>query len=161
MERRLKTTSLLWPYSFKPNVETIESFYYFEDPVNGTTSLLRPGFYGPTVVALTGFHCIIRKCTYVYVRFVFFFLLCTLRTPWANFSAAFPERVLQCSSLVITLRYSWRYPLKIAWLVIDACPLLVVFLLCPLASSDNNPLRNQFQHHISTHSYIEIHFVWC
>ena len=37
---------------------TIESFYYFEDPVNATTSLLRPGFYGPTVVALTGFHCI-------------------------------------------------------------------------------------------------------
>ena len=28
------------------------------DTVNATTSLLRPGFYGPTVVALTGFHCI-------------------------------------------------------------------------------------------------------
>ena len=52
-----KTTSLLRPYSFKPNVKTIESFYYFEDPVNATTSLLRPGFYGPTVVELTGFHC--------------------------------------------------------------------------------------------------------
>ena len=52
-----KTTSLLRPYSFKPNVKTIESFYYFEDPVNATTSLLRPGFYGPTVVALTGLHC--------------------------------------------------------------------------------------------------------
>ena len=52
-----KTTSLLRPYSFKPNVTTIESFSYFEDPVNATTSLLRPGFYGPTVVALTGFHC--------------------------------------------------------------------------------------------------------
>ena len=52
-----KTTSLLRPYSFKPNVTTIESFYYFEDPVNATTSLLRPGFYGPTVVTLTGFHC--------------------------------------------------------------------------------------------------------
>ena len=52
-----KTTSLLRPYSFKPNVKTIESFYYFEDPVNATTSLLRPGFYGPTVVTLTGFHC--------------------------------------------------------------------------------------------------------
>ena len=52
-----KTTSLLWPYSFKPNVKTIESFYYFEDPVNRTTSLLRPGFYGPKVVALKGFHC--------------------------------------------------------------------------------------------------------
>ena len=52
-----KTTSLLRPYSFKPNVKTIDSFYYFEDPVNATTSLLRPGFYGPTVVAFTGFHC--------------------------------------------------------------------------------------------------------
>ena len=51
-----KTTSLLRPYSFKPNVKTIESLYYFEDPVNATTLLLRPGFYGPTVVALTGFH---------------------------------------------------------------------------------------------------------
>ena len=56
-----KTTSLLRPYSFKPNVKTIESFYYFEDPVNATTSLLRPGFYGPTVVALTGFHCMLNK----------------------------------------------------------------------------------------------------
>ena len=53
-----KTTLLLWPYSFKPTVKIIESFYYLEDPVNGTTSLLRPGFYGPMVVALTGFHCI-------------------------------------------------------------------------------------------------------
>ena len=53
-----KTTSLLRPYSFKPNIKNIHSFYYFEDPVNATTSLLRPGFYGPTVVALTGFHCI-------------------------------------------------------------------------------------------------------
>ena len=33
-----KTTSLLRPYSFKPNVTTIESFYCFEDPVNATTS---------------------------------------------------------------------------------------------------------------------------
>ena len=54
-----KTTSLLRPYSFKPNVKTIESFYYFEDPVNATTSFLRPGFYGPTVVGLAGFHCTI------------------------------------------------------------------------------------------------------
>ena len=61
VEPRLTTTSLLRPYSFKPNVKTIESFYYFEDPVNATTSLLRPGFYGPTVVALTGFHCILLK----------------------------------------------------------------------------------------------------
>ena len=56
-----KTTSLLRPYSFKPNVKNIESFYYFEDPVNATTSLLRPGFYGPTVVVLTGFHCISKQ----------------------------------------------------------------------------------------------------
>ena len=53
-----KTTSLLRPYSSKPNIKNIDSFYYFEDPVNATTSLLRPGFYGPTVVVLTGFHCI-------------------------------------------------------------------------------------------------------
>ena len=52
-----KITSLLRPYSFKPNVKAIESFYYFEDPVNATTSLLRTGFYGPMAVALTGFHC--------------------------------------------------------------------------------------------------------
>ena len=52
-----KITSLLRPYSFRPNVKTTESFYYFVDPVSATTLLLRPGFYGPTVVALTGFHC--------------------------------------------------------------------------------------------------------
>ena len=37
----------LKPYSFKPKVKNIDSFYYFEDPVNATTSLLRPGLYGP------------------------------------------------------------------------------------------------------------------
>ena len=58
-----KTTSLLRPYSFKPNVKTIKSFSYIEDPVNATTSLLRPGFYGPTVVALTGFHCMTSETT--------------------------------------------------------------------------------------------------
>ena len=52
------TTSLLRPYSFNPNLKITESFYYFEDPINETTSLLWPGFYGPTEVALTGFHCI-------------------------------------------------------------------------------------------------------
>ena len=36
--RFYKNTSLLQPYSFKPKVKTIESFYYFEDPVNATTS---------------------------------------------------------------------------------------------------------------------------
>ena len=50
------TTSLLRPYSVEPNVKISESFHYFED--NATTSLLRPGFYGPTMVALTRFHCI-------------------------------------------------------------------------------------------------------
>ena len=49
-----KTTSLLRPYSFKPNVKTIDSFYYFEDPVNATTSLLRPGFYGPNGGRING-----------------------------------------------------------------------------------------------------------
>ena len=58
VEPRLTTTPFIRPYSFEPNVKSIESLYYFEDPVNATTSLLRPGFYGPTVVALTGFHCI-------------------------------------------------------------------------------------------------------
>ena len=52
-----KITSLLRPYSFRPNVKTTESFYYFLDPVSVTALLLRPGFYGPTVVTLTGFHC--------------------------------------------------------------------------------------------------------
>ena len=37
-----------------PNVNITESFDYLEDPVSATTSLVRPGFYGPTVVALTG-----------------------------------------------------------------------------------------------------------
>ena len=44
-----------------------ESFYYFEDLFNATTSLLRPGFYGPTVVALKEFHCIIPRLTPVTV----------------------------------------------------------------------------------------------
>ena len=50
------TTPLLRPYSVEPNVKITESFHDFED--NATTSLLRPGFYGPKVIALTGFHCI-------------------------------------------------------------------------------------------------------
>ena len=34
-------------------------------------------------------------CTYSYLRFVivFFFLLCTFGTLWANYSMAFPEKV--------------------------------------------------------------------
>ena len=51
------TTSLLRQYSFDPNVKTTESFYYFKYPVNATISLLPSGFYCPTVVASTGFHC--------------------------------------------------------------------------------------------------------
>ena len=51
------TTSLLRQYSFDPNVKTTESFYYFKYPVNTTISLLPSGFYCPTVVASTGFHC--------------------------------------------------------------------------------------------------------
>ena len=43
--------------SFDPNVKNAESFVYLEDPVNATTLLLRSGFYGPTMVTLTGFHC--------------------------------------------------------------------------------------------------------
>ena len=50
-----KTTSLLRPYSFKPNVTTIESFYYFEDPVNATTSLLRPRFFWPNGGRINGY----------------------------------------------------------------------------------------------------------
>ena len=52
------TTSLLRPYSFNPNVKHWVIFtIYFEDPVNATTSLLQPGFYGPTGVVLMAFHC--------------------------------------------------------------------------------------------------------
>ena len=36
-----KTTSLLRPYSSKPNVKNIDSFYYFEDPVNACMWRLR------------------------------------------------------------------------------------------------------------------------
>ena len=43
---------------FRPKRQNTESFNYFEDPVNSNTSLLRPGVYGPMVVAPTGFSCI-------------------------------------------------------------------------------------------------------
>ena len=50
------TTLLLRPYSFNPNVKHWVIFIiYFEDPVHATTSLLRPGFYGPTGVVLMAF----------------------------------------------------------------------------------------------------------
>lgn len=51
------TLMVQWNPALRPKVKITESFYYSEDPVNATTSLLRPGFYGPTVVALRGFHC--------------------------------------------------------------------------------------------------------
>ena len=47
------------------NENITESSYYFEDTGNTTTSL--PGFYGPTVVALKEFHCIITRLTPVTV----------------------------------------------------------------------------------------------
>ena len=82
---------------------TIESFYYFEDPVNATTSLLRPGFYGPTVVALTGLHvAVCMGCKRFFLKerknviflnkinlpycFVVFFVVCSrLRPFWSVF----------------------------------------------------------------------------
>ena len=70
-----KTTSLLRPYSSKPNVKNIDSFYYFEDPVNVTTSLLWPGFYGPTVVVLTRFHCIYALRGFIQTVFQVWMLL--------------------------------------------------------------------------------------
>ena len=65
-EPRLATTPFIRPplasahlsKTFHPDVKISESFYYFEDLFNATTSVLRPGFYGPTLVASTGFHCI-------------------------------------------------------------------------------------------------------
>ena len=62
MESRLTTTPFIRPPRYYGHIlsnqkyKTLTQFYYFEDPVNATTSLLRPGFYGPTVVVLTGFH---------------------------------------------------------------------------------------------------------
>ena len=49
MEPRLTATHLLYDHLvittifLDPNIIITESFYYFEDPVNVTTSLLRPG----------------------------------------------------------------------------------------------------------------------
>lgn len=37
----------------------------FAQIVNATTTLLQSGFYGPTVVALKGFHCIFEIVVYV------------------------------------------------------------------------------------------------
>lgn len=52
------TTTLLLqllPYSFDPKLTNTKSSYYFEDPINTTTWLLPPGFYGPVVVIFTGY----------------------------------------------------------------------------------------------------------
>ena len=38
----------------RKNVKITESFYYFEDPVNATTSLLRAGVYDPMVIRTNG-----------------------------------------------------------------------------------------------------------
>ena len=57
MDPHLMTTLFVQPPCYYDQVKITESFYYFEDPIHATTLLLRPGFNGPTVVALTGFHC--------------------------------------------------------------------------------------------------------
>ena len=57
---RLINTPFKRPYSFDPNEKITESFYYFDDNVTATNPL-RPRFYGPTVVAFTGFHYILKK----------------------------------------------------------------------------------------------------
>ena len=71
------TTLLLWLYSFDPNIKITESFYYVEDPVNTTTSLLWPRFYGLSVVTLTGFHC---TNSWKYIKFKA--LKIARRLPW-------------------------------------------------------------------------------
>ena len=45
-------------------------------------------------------------CTYSYLRFVivFFFLLCTFGTLWANYSMAFPEKVPGSDKNTATVR---------------------------------------------------------
>ena len=35
-----------------------------------------------------------------------FFLLCTLGTPWANYSVAFPEKVWQCRNAPVCYKYT-------------------------------------------------------
>ena len=49
-------------------------------------------------------------CRYVYIRLIIaFFLLRTFGTPWANYSAAFPENVRQCRGLVRALMWEPYY----------------------------------------------------
>lgn len=57
---RLVTTPFIRSYSFDPNVKITQSFYNFDDNVNATTPL-RPGFYGPSLVAFAKFPCILQK----------------------------------------------------------------------------------------------------
>ena len=47
------TTTIFWT-----QLKKHWSFYYFEDLLNTTISLLRQGFNGPAVVALMGLHCV-------------------------------------------------------------------------------------------------------
>ena len=49
------TTSLLWPYSFDPNLKNQWVIFLFW-PIYASTCLLWPGFYGSTLVQFTGFH---------------------------------------------------------------------------------------------------------
>ena len=61
VEPRLTTTPFIRPPRYYGHILSNQKYktltHYFKDPVYVTTSLLRPGFYGPTVVVLTGFHC--------------------------------------------------------------------------------------------------------
>ena len=66
------TISLLRPYCFDPNVKATESFYYFKYTVNATISLLPSGFYCPTMVASTEFHCS-RDMILAEVKIIWFF----------------------------------------------------------------------------------------
>ena len=43
-------------------------------------------------------------CTYMHTLIISvkgFFLLCALRTPWTNYSVAFPEKKLQCRNAAV------------------------------------------------------------
>lgn len=62
VESHHTTTSFIF---FQPKCENHWIILLLEDPVsNVMTSLLWPGFYGPIMVTLTEFHCIIKiyKC---------------------------------------------------------------------------------------------------
>ena len=63
VEPRLSTTPFKLPPCYYNLIlltqeqKSLSLLNNFIDPVNATTLLLRPGFYGPMVVALTGFYC--------------------------------------------------------------------------------------------------------